>query len=615
MSSVRTFDLSISDLRRQLRSELQIRNPRVNPTITLSAPGAASRLNNGYTLSNGNATGGTFTLTFDGQTTGAINHNASAATIQTAITGLSSVGVNNAVVAGAAPTWTITLSDSIARSTKPLTITSSTTGGTSTLSPLTVYYATWVNTAGVTSLPFSTVNPSVVGLSPFIRLSNCVPRRAGTVFPNNDFVRGDAQVSTVNANGDCVEEYYVDATMFEIRLLGQGGNIRVFVDDDEILRGNVGASADHPMPSTSSWVQLPNDGQLYNLMIDFGGVRAYRKVRVERGQQFGCGVRVGRLDEVTRARPNKRLRAIVVGDSFIESTGGQITGLSVGASLCDDIGYEWLLSGVGGTGYVNTGNNLLSIGERLVPPTNSYRLSLGGATGGTFTLSFGGQTTAPLAWNASFTTIRTAVQGLSTVGAGNFQIVTRALVFRGPVANSGGPLDADFSSLTGTIETPTLTTYNGDIGASLVTGPNGQQEKLTVIICAGYNDTMDNGISVASLDAECRRVWAEIVRRFQSVQLIVVGPWNISGSAITNLQNAQNAMRTAASEVLPRINGRVPFVDMRAVWGGSLASVVNLNNGGPAQRYISSDGVHPSTMGHIAIGRYIASQIYSVLFD
>jgi hypothetical protein len=40
-------------------------------------------------------------------------------------------------------------------------------------------------------------------------------------------------------------------------------------------------------------------------------------------------------------------------------------------------------------------------------------------TGGTFTLSFGGQTTAPIAFDAIAATVQAALQALSTIGAGN----------------------------------------------------------------------------------------------------------------------------------------------------------------------------------------------------
>jgi hypothetical protein len=63
----------------------------------------------------GNPTGGTFTLTFNGQTTSAIAYNASAATVQSALQALSSIGSNNALVAPAASGgWTVRFAGTLA---------------------------------------------------------------------------------------------------------------------------------------------------------------------------------------------------------------------------------------------------------------------------------------------------------------------------------------------------------------------------------------------------------------------------------------------------------------------------------------------------------------------
>lgn len=66
-------------------------------------------------------------------------------------------------------------------------------------------------------------------------------------------------------------------------------------------------------------------------------------------------------------------------------------------------------------------------------------------TGGTFTLSFGGYSTAALAWNASAATIQTALQGLTSIGSSNI-LVTGSLpsglimTFAGTLAPGVQPL-------------------------------------------------------------------------------------------------------------------------------------------------------------------------------
>jgi RHS repeat-associated protein len=80
----------------------------------------------------------------------------------------------------------------------------------------------------------------------------------------------------------------------------------------------------------------------------------------------------------------------------------------------------------------------------------------GSPTGGTFTLTFRGQTTAPLAYNADAPTVQSALQALSTIGAGN------ALV-SGP---AGGPWQVQFAGALAGTYVPPLT---GD-GAGLTGG-------------------------------------------------------------------------------------------------------------------------------------------------
>ncbi len=98
-----------------------------------------------------NATGGTFTLTFDGQTTAAIAYNATAATVAAALKALSNIGDNDILVTGnAGGPWTVTFIGALAETNvaqltadatsttgvnevQLVTITGGPTGGTFTL--------------------------------------------------------------------------------------------------------------------------------------------------------------------------------------------------------------------------------------------------------------------------------------------------------------------------------------------------------------------------------------------------------------------------------------------------------------------------------------------------
>jgi hypothetical protein len=63
--------------------------------------------------------------------------------------------------------------------------------------------------------------------------------------------------------------------------------------------------------------------------------------------------------------------------------------------------------------------------QRVFPPE---------ATGGTFTLTFEGQTTAPIAWDASHAAVQSALEVLPTIGAGN-------VLVRQELQNPGNPRD------------------------------------------------------------------------------------------------------------------------------------------------------------------------------
>ncbi len=81
------------------------------------------------------------------------------------------------------------------------------------------------------------------------------------------------------------------------------------------------------------------------------------------------------------------------------------------------------------------------------------RLALGGATGGTFTLTYKGQTTSAQAYNVSAATLKTQLEGLSTIGAGNVDVLAVAGGFeiwmKGALAGNHDQITGSVASLTG----------------------------------------------------------------------------------------------------------------------------------------------------------------------
>lgn len=104
-------------------------------TYLLTSYGYAADAVQALTIS-GSPTGGTFTLTFNGQTTGAVAYNApanGAGSVQAALAALSNIGTGNvAVTGGNGGPYTVRFIGSLAGAAEPLiTATSSLTGGTS----------------------------------------------------------------------------------------------------------------------------------------------------------------------------------------------------------------------------------------------------------------------------------------------------------------------------------------------------------------------------------------------------------------------------------------------------------------------------------------------------
>src|SRR5207248_716222 len=103
-------------------------------------------------------------------------------------------------------------------------------------------------------------------------------------------------------------------------------------------------------------------------------------------------------------------------------------------------------------------------------------------SGGTFTLSFAGQTTSPVAYNASAAAMKNALESLTTIGAGNVSVTLNAtsdwsVEFQGGLANTNVPLViGDGALLSGlaavAVSTVTPGSAPGNTKYQLVTQPS-----------------------------------------------------------------------------------------------------------------------------------------------
>ena len=129
----------------------------------------------------------------------------------------------------------------------------------------------------------------------------------------------------------------------------------------------------------------------------------------------------------------------------------------------------------------------------------------GSPTGGTFTLSFRGATTAGLAYNAAASAVQTALQGLATIGASNATVTGSnggpyTVTFAAALANTAvDEIVADGSSLTGgTDPSVTVVTTTEGEASNGITGLINQAGVQTGELDTTDADSLPDAIALAS---------------------------------------------------------------------------------------------------------------------
>lgn len=107
-------------------------------------------------------------------------------------------------------------------------------------------------------------------------------------------------------------------------------------------------------------------------------------------------------------------------------------------------------------------------------------VTIGGSpTGGTFTLTYSGQTTAAIAYNASAATVKSRLEALSNIGAGNVDVT----------GSNGGPWTVTFK---GTLQDTDVAQMTANAGS--LTG--GTSPSVTPATSSGGNPSADEIVYV-----------------------------------------------------------------------------------------------------------------------
>jgi hypothetical protein len=232
-------------------------------------------------------------------------------------------------------------------------------------------------------------------------------------------------------------------------------------EDFEELRGDDGLQAIHGNGATMDW-DLEGGG------LPLEAVRA-----LYGGTITETGTTPNQVKTYSKADTDARPYVKIIGQAYSDS-GGDVHGVLYRAKATGELSGEMADGSFWMTGA--SGRALPRASDRKVydfvqhetataiatAANEQQRLSID-ATGGTFTLTYSGQTSGNIAFNASAGTIQTALEALSNIGVGDVSVSGSGgvfvIVFTGALAGTNvAQLVASSASLTGASASAAITT-------------------------------------------------------------------------------------------------------------------------------------------------------------
>ena len=380
-----------------------------------------------YTVTLGNTpTGGTYTLSYGGQTTTALAYNAAPATVQAALAALSSIGAGNVTVSGTAgssytvnltvATSTLTGSSAMTNSTTPVSTVSSSTGaviaakaagrytvavsGNPTAGTYTLGYGGQTTTALAYDATAATIQAALAALS--------------------SIGAGNVTVSALSASSYTVDVANYAGTLSLVgNSLVSAANAAVTITDN--FRPTTAASV-YGIAATS-WEA--NGGAL---TLSYGGSS------------------VAVPPKATAAQVAAALTGLPsVSTATVTGSAGSFT-ITLGNSKRTLSAADTFLS----SSSTSPDAVVTETTELAAVAGGSYTVAVTGSpTGGTYTLGYNGETTTALARNAAPATVQAALAALPSLGAGKVGVVGSATSYTVAVADEASTLTVPGTALTG----------------------------------------------------------------------------------------------------------------------------------------------------------------------
>ena len=436
---------------------------------------------------------------------------------------------------------------------------------------------------------------------------------------------------TLSAASSKVSGYYNE---YFVRITGGTGVLDETRQITAYDAASFAAAVDSPwtiIPDNTTQYVLQDGTQPFVLDGNTGSVKfihlnwaqsGRRKITVEQGIFAG----VASDGPIAPAPPWSATPLLVVGDSFWDGEAAPISIPRLIDTFALSMGWLPTNLGEGGTGYIATAQNRLSFPDRIAPPAESWRV-LRTATGGTYSIdvTLGGltATSAALAFNAGSAAIQSALNSLSNVVAASGSFAVARGDFSTPFivvghGVSGATLNFNTDSLTGGT-LAVLGRYLGDVAPNVPTDSGGNALPFYLLVSGSGNDTR---FSDAQLLAAATYVAQQIAAKFPTAIPIftgVFGDCNAQTSMIGTADISRNAAIAAAAAHLPKIAGKVPFIDTYSNGLGGLKIINGLGTVANPQPGTNSNFKsivvpgHPTGRGSRFMSDWLVAQVRALI--
>lgn len=396
--------------------------------------------------------GGTFTLTFEGQTTAAIAYNAAAATVQTALEALSNIAVGDVEVTGSAGgPWTVEFKLAFAGKNVALLIgdgTSLTGAGNVTVTTYVQGQPKVNEIQTITGLVLAAGNLRLSFTDPWGQVAYTGLLLISAYDTTNALLIQAALEALANIGPGNVQVTAI-TDGFQVEFVGALGGRDVSLL--EAMQGT--ATIATTQAGTASGV---NEKQYIRLGGALGG-HYHLTFEGQTTAEIAYNASAATIDTALEALSNIGAGNVTVTEpstgTFLVEFTGSLAAKDVGEITVDNSALT------GGPVYV-------TVTQLAVTGRNEQQsvTITGGASGGHFHLTYGGNTTAALDWDATAAEVDTALEALAGIGAGGVSAA-------GP---DGGPWTVEF---TGSLAKTAVALMTSD--ATALTGSGTQS--LTIL--------------------------------------------------------------------------------------------------------------------------------------